>query len=610
MNICPTNYMRRFFAILPIVFVLAGCYNKEQSDEVIVDPGPTGPVISVPMPTNEILAALGPENNIPLQRLLPDPVFVVVGKPKQFLELPVCAGGEWLVANAIVRGSRLYDIDPKNIERFVQTAGIPLTVFVPVPNPQNPAAMPVSRPIPIPRRTTIITFNTAVDKSLLATSMLGNALDPAVLESLKRTEGKNEYYDLTDPNIGLPLRTVFGMMDERTAVIVEGVEDDIKAVFSESLPKNAVLDRIKRAPVDTNDLTLLTSLEGLNVNPEMLEELLAPISESGYISSSVLQAVQQHLRALSLSLNASAVVGKPIISVYAEGRDEEGTEVMGTAIRGMIAKGQAALIAMNESARQVLPLPPDFALALLNAITVEINGTRINVALNNFETLIPTVNGWIKDQQAVAEKEMLDQDRANQLRTLAEICVEYHTQHGKFPADILDAEGTPLLSWRVALLPLMGPGGTELYNKFKQNEPWNSETNLALSETIPFPFHPITSAVALPKTVIRFFDSPGTPFANKELKIEDLKNPLTTLMFVVVSPEHAVEWTKPEPLAFNIDDIGNTVGDRVLGVTFARQILLTPVPAATDAHYEKWKQDIEAMVKGAPLDPPKPEETQ
>jgi len=597
--------MRRFFALLLVVVVLAGCQNREQPDGTAVESGVVGQALGVPMPTAEILAALGPENDIPIHRLLPDPFFVVVGKPKQFLDAPVSAGGEWFIASTIARMLQ-YDIDPNSIERFVQSTGIPATILVNVPNPQNPTAMPQMSPFPIQRRATVLTFNTAVDRSLLAASLLGFNPEPAFLDSLLRqTEGRNAYYDLTPPNIGIPQRLAFGMIDERTAVIVEGLEDDIRAVFSDAVPDNAVLNRIKRTPVDVNDLTILTSLEGPNISADMLENLLAPLSEIGYIPVSFVEPIKQHLRALTISLNTSAAVGQPIISVYVEGRDEQGAETIGREIRGVIIHAQTTMLIMSEDERQMLPIPSTFAVSLLNAMTVEVNGTRINAALNNFETLIPTVNEWISNYQAAIEQEMLESERIDQLRMLSELSAAYYMQHGRFPADILDAEGNPLLSWRVALLPMMGL--EDFYNEFNLDEPWDSETNLELMDTMPMIFHPIVPEVPLPKTVVRFFDSPGTPLSNRDLKLEDLELPHTTLMFIIVSPEYAVEWTKPESLEFNIDTIADIAGEQFFGITFARQIALFPVLPETYPQFEDWKRTVEALIRGTPLDPQVPE---
>jgi hypothetical protein len=200
----------------------------------------------------------------------------------------------------------------------------------------------------------------------------------------------------------------------------------------------------------------------------------------------------------------------------------------------------------------------------------------------------------------------LEQQRIEQLRMLEGLSAAYYAQNERFPADILDAEGNPLLSWRVALLPMMGL--EDFYNEFNLDEPWDSETNLELMDTMPMIFHPIVPEVPLPKTVVRFFDSPGTPLSNRDLKLEDLESPLTTLMFIIVSPEYAVEWTKPESLEFNIDTIADTVGDQFFGITFGRQVALIPVLTETDPQYEDWKRTIEALVRGTPLDPQEPED--
>src|SRR5262245_18888701 len=52
----------------------------------------------------------------------------------------------------------------------------------------------------------------------------------------------------------------------------------------------------------------------------------------------------------------------------------------------------------------------------------------------------------------------------------------YEANYGYLPADIRGADGKPLLSWRVALLPYLEQDG--LYRRFQLNEPWDSEHNL------------------------------------------------------------------------------------------------------------------------------------
>ncbi len=70
------------------------------------------------------------------------------------------------------------------------------------------------------------------------------------------------------------------------------------------------------------------------------------------------------------------------------------------------------------------------------------------------------------------------------LKRLGEALHEYHEAHGHFPAPALvRRDGTPLLSWRVALLPHLGQ--RSLYERFHLDEPWDSPHNRALLADMP-----------------------------------------------------------------------------------------------------------------------------
>ena len=71
-----------------------------------------------------------------------------------------------------------------------------------------------------------------------------------------------------------------------------------------------------------------------------------------------------------------------------------------------------------------------------------------------------------------------------QLKRLGLALHEFHEAHGHFPAAaITDKSGTPLLSWRVAILPQLGY--QSLYDAFHLDEPWDSPHNLALAAQMP-----------------------------------------------------------------------------------------------------------------------------
>ena len=88
---------------------------------------------------------------------------------------------------------------------------------------------------------------------------------------------------------------------------------------------------------------------------------------------------------------------------------------------------------------------------------------------------------------------------------------------GTLPRDIARPDGTPLLSWRVAILPYLEE--ENLHRQFKLDEPWDGPTNLPLLAKMPRiyldPRAPTTpsglthfQAFIGPRTM---FDPAGTP---------------------------------------------------------------------------------------------------
>jgi hypothetical protein len=145
------------------------------------------------------------------------------------------------------------------------------------------------------------------------------------------------------------------------------------------------------------------------------------------------------------------------------------------------------------------------------------------------------------------------QTDAYNLRHIGAAMRSYHDKVGHFPpAASRDGNGQPLLSWRVALLPRLGY--EELYDEFRQDEPWDGPHNAALVRRMPKVYaHPADpDGAAEGWTYYRVFVGTGTPFNVPDgPTIADFRNGPS--MFLVVGAADPVPWTKPDELVYEAD---------------------------------------------------------
>ena len=132
---------------------------------------------------------------------------------------------------------------------------------------------------------------------------------------------------------------------------------------------------------------------------------------------------------------------------------------------------------------------------------------------------------------------------------------EYHSSNGRLPAPAKTrADGSPLLSWRVALLPHLGY--QELYDRFHLDEPWDSPHNRTLLAEMPaelacpgasVPHDGQTGYMVVvgPKMTV---NRANTPFdASRGVELREITDG-TSNTVLVVETDALVPWTKPDDL--------------------------------------------------------------
>src|SRR5262245_25744183 len=142
---------------------------------------------------------------------------------------------------------------------------------------------------------------------------------------------------------------------------------------------------------------------------------------------------------------------------------------------------------------------------------------------------------------------------AHNLQQIGFAMHNYHDRNSALPNNTYDAMGQPLLSWRVHILPFLGPEEQALYKQFKLDEPWDGPTNKALIAQMPKVYDSGRTGSAEGFTTYRgfshegaIFEKPPRPGVQMHLSLPVIAvQDGTANTIMVVDAGEAVEWTRP-----------------------------------------------------------------
>jgi hypothetical protein len=150
-------------------------------------------------------------------------------------------------------------------------------------------------------------------------------------------------------------------------------------------------------------------------------------------------------------------------------------------------------------------------------------------------------------QAEAREKELVDPKGRERFTKMARAVAEGLKVDDRL-ADSYTADGKPLLSWRVHLLPRLGE--EELYRRFRLNEPWDSPTNRPLANMVPQIYVPTNNVLvgswSPGWTHIRGFSQPGSIFEPRaRFTLKDIPGGPENTLAIVDSAEPDI-WSKPD----------------------------------------------------------------
>jgi hypothetical protein len=173
----------------------------------------------------------------------------------------------------------------------------------------------------------------------------------------------------------------------------------------------------------------------------------------------------------------------------------------------------------------------------------------------------------------------------NNLKQIGLAMHNYHEANESFPpAAIVGADGKPLLSWRVAILPYLGEEA--LYKEFRLDEPWDGPHNQALAARMPAVFICPSETSTPESTHYLAFVGPGGMFEGgaRAVKLREVLDG-TSNTLLVVEGATAVPWTKPEDLPADAPAAavgsGHPGGFNALFADGATRFIKSSIPEAT-----------------------------
>jgi hypothetical protein len=197
---------------------------------------------------------------------------------------------------------------------------------------------------------------------------------------------------------------------------------------------------------------------------------------------------------------------------------------------------------------------------LVRLFTPKVEGDRLTLVLED-KALAPLLQPVLTSALASAAR----MQSSNNLKQIGLAMHNFHDTYGRFPAAAIydKARKTPLLSWRVHLLPFLEQDN--LYRQFKLDEPWDSEHNKQLIARMPKVYQSSNNPqlIAAGKTTylapvgqtkngIGLMFVPGRPDGVRIVEVNDGTS--NTIFLVDAEDDKAVVWTKPDDLEVTEDN--------------------------------------------------------
>ena len=395
------------------------------------------------------------------------------------------------------------------------------------------------------------------DDSPPVPTVIGTLANDTAVEGLLAIFGEEQEVDGVKLHAS-PLGAALWISDDKKTILVGSTTSIVKSLATKKAGKASTSKVVSQINA-TADLSIAFALDSQAALIEQGLQLAQGVPGLGLI---------QQVHGLAIHFSITGKPGSKMLEVVATAADEEaGKQILDT-LTPLLDNGKEGAKAQLASAAESSDETNKPAIAIAEQIlgSATIQQTGKNVA---FSTAIPAGFDKLPETLKPAiEKARNAAKQSAKKNNLKQIGLAFHNYHGTFkgfPGAGKSADGKAGLSWRVHLLPFIDQSA--LYQEFKLDEPWDSETNKALIEQMPEIFK--TEGVEeAGKTSIHVITGPGAPFAKDAApKISAfLDGTSNTILVVQAGADTADVWTKPGGLDFDPKDPLKALGK--LGESF------------------------------------------
>ncbi len=321
--------------------------------------------------------------------------------------------------------------------------------------------------------------------------------------------------------------------------------ENMGKVVSGAEPKGPLLERLKKADAD-NDIIVALEPGAVSNFDKIIDAARKNIPLD--------LAAARKLQGGTVTFNLTA---PSMLRAVLDAKDAEAAGNVEESLQQAVSMARGGLML----AQQGIPKEMQTTLAPLLKLAEELvdgaktvkSGSQVTLDVKRpeiLDTAGASITGAVKQSIMEAHVAALRTQQMYNMHQIGVAMFIYEQAHRSFLPAVVEKDGKPLLSWRVAILPYVE--GDALYKQFHLDEPWNSPHNLEVAKTVPAVFQ--TPGIPSDgKTRIMVFTGKGAAFdGGKKIQMMDIRDgPSQTILCVEAGPDKAVPWTKPEDLPFD-----------------------------------------------------------